>query len=105
MKHSPLLSADHPAARRRFVAIAFALGVTMAGATLASPLYPLYEQALGITSSGITIVYSSYMGGALLALLLLGHLSDHVGFVHTLKIAVLLLLAGLATSAFAGSIA
>jgi MFS family permease len=95
----------HPAAATRFMAIAFALGVTMAGATLASPLYPLYEQALGITSSGITIVYSSYMGGALLALLLLGHLSDHVGFVHTLKIAVLLLLAGLATSAFAGSIA
>ncbi|MFL9908884.1 MFS transporter [Paraburkholderia sp. RL17-337-BIB-A] len=94
----------HATAMRRFVAIAFALGVTMAGATLASPLYPLYEQAIGLTSSGVTVVYSSYMGGALLALLLLAHMSDHVGFIHALRIAVLLLLAGLATSAAAHSL-
>lgn len=98
-------SAAHASAARRFVAIAFALGVTMAGATLASPLYPLYEQSLGITAGGITIVYSSYMAGALLALLVLSHLSDHVGFVHALRISVLLLIAGLLASAAAHSLA
>jgi MFS family permease len=104
MNNHPPVPTEHPAAARRFVAIAFALGVTMAGATLASPLYPLYEHAFGITSSGITIVYSSYMAGALLALLLLSHLSDHVGFVHALRIALLLLLSGLVTSAVAHSL-
>jgi MFS family permease len=88
----------------RFIAIAFALGVTMAGATLASPLYPLYEHTLGISSGGVTVVYSSYMAGALLALLLLSHLSDHVGFVRTLRISVLLLIAGLGASAAAHSL-
>lgn len=104
MNNLPQASVSHSAARGRFIAIAFALAVTMAGATLASPLYPLYEHALGITSGGVTIVYSSYMGGALVALLLLGHLSDHIGFVHALRIAVTLLLAGLVTSAAAHSL-
>ncbi|WP_167760197.1 MFS transporter [Paraburkholderia pallida] len=97
-------STAHGSAATRFVAIAFALGVTMAGATLASPLYPLYEQALGISAGGVTIVYSSYMAGALLALLVLSHLSDHVGFVHALRISVLLLIAGLLASAAAHSL-
>ncbi|MFM0280368.1 MFS transporter [Paraburkholderia sediminicola] len=101
MNNLPQTSISHPAATGRFIAIAFALAVTMAGATLASPLYPLYEHAFGITSAGVTIVYSSYMAGALVALLLLGHLSDHVGFVHALRIAVALLLAGLVISAVA----
>ncbi len=104
MNNLPQASISHSAATGRFIAIAFALAVTMAGATLASPLYPLYEHAFGITSGGVTIVYSRYMGGALVALLLLGHLSDHVGFVHALSIAVALLLAGLIISAAAHSL-
>ncbi len=88
----------------QFITIAFALCVTMAGATLASPLYPLYEQSLGITSSGITIAYAAYMAGALLALLVLGHLSDAVGFVRSVRIAILLLVIGLLISAGAHSL-
>ena len=80
------------AAMTRFIAIAVTLGIVMASATLASPLYPLYEQSLGITSAGITIAYSAYMAGALLALLSLARLSEHVGFVHALRVAILLLL-------------
>lgn len=57
-------------ARWRFLAIAMLLSVTMAGATLASPLYPLYQSTLGLCASGITIAYTRYMLGALLALLL-----------------------------------
>jgi MFS family permease len=105
MNNLPQPAIPHPTATGRFIAIAFALAVTMAGATLASPLYPLYEHAFGMASGGVTIVYSSYMGGALIALLLQGHLSDHVGFVHALRIAVVLLLAGLLTSAVAHSLA
>jgi MFS family permease len=86
------------AAMTRFIAIAVTLGIVMASATLASPLYPLYEQSLGITSAGITIAYSAYMAGALLALLSLARLSEHVGFVHALRVAILLLLVGLLIS-------
>ncbi len=88
----------------QFMTIAFALCVTMAGATVASPLYPLYARSLGITASGITIAYAAYMAGALLALLTLGHLSDVLGFIRSLRIALLLALVGLSISAVADSL-
>jgi MFS family permease len=99
MKLLPDSSATVHTSTKRFVAMAFTLGVVMASATLASPLYPLYEQSLGITSAGVTIAYAAYMAGALLALLMLAHLSEHIGFVHSLRVAILLLLAGLLISA------
>ncbi len=87
-----------------FIVIAVALCVIMAGATLASPLYPIYAKSWGISSSGITVAYSAYMAGALLALLTLGHLSVSAGYVYALRIAVLLILVGLAISAGADSL-
>ncbi len=88
-------------ANAQFITMAYTLCMIMAGATLASPLYPLYEKTFHIGPSGITIAYTTYMAGTLLALLFLGHLSDHIGHIRTLRVATILALAGLAVSGFA----
>ncbi|WP_321960576.1 MFS transporter [Paraburkholderia sp. J7] len=92
-------------ASAQFVAMAYTLGTIMAGATIASPLYPLYEQTFHIGPSGVTVAYTMYMAGTLLALLFLGHLSDHIGHIRTLRVATILALAGLLVSAFAPDLA
>ncbi|MGU7774278.1 MFS transporter [Burkholderia sp. MR1-5-21] len=89
------------AANAQFNTMAYTLAMIMAGATLASPLYPLYEKTFHIGPSGITIAYTTYMAGTLLALLFLGHLSDHIGHIRTLRAATMLALAGLVVSGFA----
>lgn len=86
---------------RGFIVVTYALLLTMAGATLASPLYPLYQDAWALAPSGITIAYTAYMAGALLALTSLGRLSDHYGAVRVLRAAGLLMVAALAVSAVA----
>lgn len=84
-----------------FLVIAYALLLTMAGATLASPLYPLYQDAWGLAPSGITIAYTAYMAGALLALTSLGRISDHYGAVRVLRWAGILMIVSLLVSALA----
>jgi MFS family permease len=85
----------------QFIAMAYTLCSIMAGATLASPLYPLYEKAFLMGPGGVTVAYTTYMVGTLLALLFLGHLSEHVGYIRTLLIATALALAGLVVSGLA----
>ena len=45
--------------------ICFAMCVGVMGAALASPLYPLYQQAWGLQPSHITQVFVAYMVGAM----------------------------------------
>jgi len=59
--------------------VAAAFLVTMLGATLPTPLYPLYEQELGFGGLMVTVVFATYAVGVLAALLLVGRLSDQVG--------------------------
>jgi predicted MFS family arabinose efflux permease len=59
--------------------VAAAFLVTMLGATLPTPLYPLYERELGFGGFMVTIVFAMYAVGVLAALLLVGRLSDQVG--------------------------
>jgi MFS family permease len=61
------------------IGVAFAFAVVMLGATLPSPLYPLYEQQLGFGNLTVTVVYAVYAVGVVGALLLLGKASDVLG--------------------------
>ena len=61
----------------------------MLGGTLPVPLYVLYEKQMGFGPLGVTVVFAAYVLGTLLALVLLGDLSDHIGRRPVLTLAVL----------------
>lgn len=58
---------------------AVALAVMFVGATLPTPLYPLYRHRFGFGEVTLTLVYSIYVLGNLCALFFFGRLSDQVG--------------------------
>lgn len=66
-----------PQVAQALVAAAFL--VTMLGATLPTPLYPIYEQELGFGGLMVTVVFATYAVGVLAALLTVGRLSDQLG--------------------------
>lgn len=51
----------------------------MAGTTLPTPLYPLYQEKFGFTELTVTVVYAVYAFGVIGVLLLMGNVSDAVG--------------------------
>lgn len=53
--------------------------MTMLGATLPTPLYPIYQRELGFGGLMVTVVFATYAVGVLAALLLFGRLSDRIG--------------------------
>jgi MFS family permease len=59
--------------------VAACLGVMFVGATLPTPLYPLYRHAFGFGTVTLALIYASYVLGNLLALLVFGRVSDQVG--------------------------
>lgn len=66
----------------------------LVGANLATPLYPLLQARLGLTSLGITVAFSAYVVALVATLMLAGHWSDHIGRRAALLVAVLAGLAG-----------
>ncbi|MEJ2887128.1 MFS transporter [Actinomycetospora aeridis] len=61
------------------VVVALAFLVTMLGATMPTPLYPLYERELGFGGVMVALVFAAYAVGVTIALLLFGRLSDQLG--------------------------
>jgi MFS family permease len=59
--------------------VAAALAFMFAGATLPTPLYPIYRQAFGFGGVTLTLIYAVYVLGNLAALSVFGRLSDQVG--------------------------
>nr|WP_279536771.1 MFS transporter [Actinomycetospora succinea] len=59
--------------------IALAFLVTMLGATMPTPLYPIYERQIGFGGVMVTVIFAAYAVGVTLALVLFGRLSDQVG--------------------------
>jgi MFS family permease len=53
--------------------------VCMAGTTLPTPLYPLYQGKFGFSELTVTVVYAVYAFGVIGVLLLVGNASDAVG--------------------------
>ncbi|MFH5878234.1 MFS transporter [Arthrobacter sp. NA-172] len=78
----------------RLVLAGVVMFTLLVGANLASPLYPLLQAELGITSLGVTIAFASYVLALVAVLMLAGHWSDHIGRRAALVLAVLVGLAG-----------
>jgi MFS family permease len=65
--------------RAGFKIAAYAFAVTMLGTTLPTPLYGLYQAEFGFSQLMITVIFATYAGGVIAALLLFGRLSDEIG--------------------------
>jgi MFS family permease len=74
--------------RRGYRLTAGVFVIMMLGGTLPVPLYVLYESQMGFGPLGVTVVFAAYVLGTLLALVLFGDLSDHIGRRAVLTIAV-----------------
>ena len=68
--------------------------VLLVGANLATPLYPLLQAELGLTTLDVTAAFASYVLALVATLMLAGHWSDHIGRRAALILAVLVGLAG-----------
>lgn len=95
------MSGARPVSWLPFLLIALALAAGTMGATMASPLFPIYEHSWGIRHSDITVIYVVYMIGVLGAFLFLGRLPGVLGALPVLRIGTALLLTGLMVSAVA----
>lgn len=76
----------------------------LVGANLATPLYPLLQQQLGLSPFGTTAAFTSYVVALVVALVAAGHWSDHIGRRAALLLAVLVGLAGGAVFATADNL-
>jgi MFS family permease len=73
---------SNPSGARRAVSfwiLAVLLGLFLFAASAPSPLYAVYAERWHFSSINLTAIYAVYAAGALIALLLTGRLSDHVG--------------------------
>lgn len=66
-----------------------------------TPLYPLYQQAWGISDVQVSLAFATYPVGVITVLLLFGGLSDRIGRRSTLLVAIGLLSVALLTLALA----
>ncbi|MER7583188.1 MFS transporter [Kitasatospora sp. NPDC097691] len=79
----------------------------LAAASAPSPLYPVYQARWGFSAAAVTVVFALYAIALLLALTVVGALSDHIGRRPVLAVSLLLevgAMALFATAAGAGSL-
>ncbi|AKK26431.1 MFS transporter [Mycobacterium sp. EPa45] len=62
-----------------FALLAYAFAAIMVGTTLPTPLYALYSDQMHFAVLTTTVIYATYAGGVLFALLVFGRWSDAVG--------------------------
>jgi len=62
-----------------FALLAYAFAAIMVGTTLPTPMYALYSERMHFAVLTTTIIYATYAGGVLAALLAFGRWSDAVG--------------------------
>ena len=86
--------------RRQLWIGAVVLFALSAAANLASPLYPLFQQAYSMTDPTMTALYAAYVVSCLPALLLFGSAADAFGRKPVLLAAIGLVSVGTATFAF-----
>lgn len=97
----PLSTMQNNIQKHPYLWVCFAMIVGVMGTALASPLYPLYQQAWQLSAGDITVLYVVYMCSALSSLLFLGRVSDQRGFVFVLRGGLVLVTLGILLSAFA----
>ena len=64
---------------RAFWLVAYTLFILLVGATIPTPLYPIYQDLFGFSAGVLTVVFAVYMIAALFSLIFIGPLSDRVG--------------------------
>jgi MFS family permease len=96
-------SAERPR-RYGFALLAYALAAIMAGTTLPTPMYALYAEHMHFAVLTTTVIYATYAGGVLFALLVFGRWSDAVGRRPLLLAGVGFALASAAVFLFADSV-
>ena len=62
-----------------FAALVYTFTVVMLGTTMPTPMYSLYSDELGFSVLTTTIVFATYAGGVLVALIVFGRWSDSLG--------------------------
>jgi MFS family permease len=62
-----------------FALLAYAFAAIMLGTTMPSPMYALYSEHLNFAVAETTVIYATYAGGVLAALLVFGSWSDAIG--------------------------
>ena len=62
-----------------FVLLAYSFAAIMLGTTMPSPMYALYSAHLHFAMAETTVIYATYAGGVLAALLVFGSWSDAIG--------------------------
>jgi MFS family permease len=67
------------ARRFAFGLLAYAFAAIMVGTTLPTPMYALYAQEMHFAVLTTTVIYATYAGGVLFALLAFGRWSDAIG--------------------------
>jgi MFS family permease len=72
----PLPRLSRPAG---FWSVALLLVLVLAASGVPSPLYRVYQEEFGFSSGVLTLVFGIYAFALLLALLIVGELSDHIG--------------------------
>jgi MFS family permease len=72
----PSLRLSRPAG---FWSVALLLVLVLAASGVPSPLYRVYQERFGFSSGVLTLIFGVYAFALLLALLIVGELSDHVG--------------------------
>jgi MFS family permease len=81
---TPPATARRVARRRLYRPVAFwtaasTVAVLLAASSAASPLYAVYQQAFGFSTTTLTVIFAAYVLALLVSLLTVGRLSDHVG--------------------------
>lgn len=95
-----------PGRRHRFAfaLLAYAFAAIMAGTTLPTPMYALYGEHMHFAVLTTTVIYATYAGGVLFALLAFGRWSDAVGRRPVLLAGVVFALASAAVFLVADSV-
>src|SRR5690606_16423649 len=81
-----------------------AIFTTIFASHLPTPLYAVWQQAWGLSSTALTAVFSVYVLRVVLTLLTMGSLSAHTGRRRSGKPGLLSILGGAARSVFAGDV-
>jgi MFS family permease len=92
------------ARRFAFGLLAYAFAAIMVGTTLPTPMYALYAQQMHFAVLTTTVIYATYAGGVLFALLAFGRWSDAIGRRPVLLAGVVFALASAAVFLLADSV-
>jgi MFS family permease len=76
---SPATDSRQAAGRFALPLLAYAFAAIMVGTTLPTPMYALYAERMHFAVLTTTVIYATYAGGVLFALLAFGRWSDAIG--------------------------